>query len=37
MVWGCFTHDHNLDRKVVTQTGQRYIDDILEPIVYLHF
>ena len=39
MVWGCFSHDHKLDLKVVRQTltGQRYIDDILEPIVYPHF
>ena len=36
MVWGCFSHDHKLDLKVVRQTltGQCYIDDILEPIVY---
>ena len=39
MVWGCFSHDHKLDLKVVrhTLTGQRYIDDILEPIVYPDF
>ena len=39
MVWGCFSHDHKLELKVVKQTltGQRYIDDILEPIVYPHF
>ena len=39
MVWGCFSHDHKLDFKVVRQTltGQHYIDDILEPIVYPHF
>ena len=36
MVWGCFSHNHKLGLKVVGQTltGQRYIDDILEPIVY---
>ena len=39
VAWGCFSHDHKLDLKVVRQTlaGQRYIDDILEPIVYQHF
>ena len=39
MVWGCFSHDHKPDLKVVRQTltGQRYIDVILEPIVYPHF
>ena len=39
MVWGCFSHDHKLEFKVVRQTltGQRYIDDMLEPIVYPHF
>ena len=39
MVWGCFSHDHKLDLKVVRQTltGQRYIDDTLEPNVYPHF
>ena len=39
MVWDCFSHDHKLDLKVVRQTltGQRYIDDILEPIVDPHF
>ena len=39
MVWDCFSYDHKLDLKVVRQTltGQRYIDDILEPIVYPHF
>ena len=39
MVWGCCSHDHKLDFNVVRQTltGQRYIDDILEPIVYPHF
>ena len=39
MVWSCFSHDHKLDLKVVRQTltGQRYIDDILEPILYPHF
>ena len=39
MVWGCFSHDHKLELKVVKQTltGQRYIDDILEPIVYPHY
>ena len=39
IVWGCFSHDHKLDITVVRQTltGQRYIDDILEPIVYSHF
>ena len=39
MVWGCVSHDHKLDLKVVRQTltGQHYIDDILEPIVYPHF
>ena len=39
MVWGCFYHDHKLDHNVVRQilTGQRYIDDILELIVYPHF
>ena len=39
MVWGCLSYDHKLDLKVVRQTltGQRYIDDILEPIVYPHF
>ena len=39
MAWGCFSYDHKLDLKVVRQTltGQRYIDDILEPIVYPHF
>ena len=39
MVWGCFNHNHKLDLVVVRQTlkGQRYIDDILQPIVYLHF
>ena len=38
MVRGCFSHDHKLDLKVVRQTltGQRYIDDILESIVYPH-
>ena len=38
-MWGCFSHDHKLDIKVVRQTltGQRHIDDILEPIVYPHF
>ena len=37
-MWGCFSHDHKLDLKVVRQTltGQRYIDNILEPIVYPH-
>ena len=36
MVWGCFSHDHKLDLKVVKQTltGQRYIDDIFELILY---
>ena len=31
MVWGCFSHDHKLDLKVVRQTltGQRYIDFFL--------
>ena len=39
MVWGCFSNDNKLDLKVVRQTltGQRYNDDILEPIVYPHF
>ena len=39
MVWGCFSHDHKLELKVVKQTltGKRYIDDILGPIVYPHF
>ena len=39
MVWSCFSHDHKLDLVVVRQTltGQRYIDDILQPIVYPHF
>ena len=39
MVWACFSHDHKLSLKVVRQTltEQRYIDDILEPIVYPHF
>ena len=39
MVWGCFSHDRKLDLKVVrkTLTGQRYINDILEPIVCPHF
>ena len=39
MVWGCFSHNHQLDLKVVRQTltGQRNIDDILEPVVYPHF
>ena len=39
MVWGCFSHDHKLELKVVRQTltEQRYIDNILEPIVYPHF
>lgn len=39
MVWGCFTYDHKLQLKVVRQTltGQRYIDNILQPIVYPHF
>ena len=39
MVWGCFSHDHKLRLKVVKQTltGQRYIDDNFEPIVYRHF
>ena len=38
-MWGCFSHDHKLDLKVVRQTltGQHYIEDILEPIVYPHF
>ena len=37
MVWGCLSHD--LELKIVKQTltGQRNIDDILEPIVYPHF
>ena len=37
MVWGCFSHD--LELKIVKQTltGQRNIDDILEPIVHPHF
>ena len=36
---GCFSHDHKLDLKIVKQTltGQRYIDEIHEPIVYPHF
>ena len=39
VVWGCFSYDHKLELKVVKQnvTGQRYIDDILEPFVYPHF
>ena len=39
MVWGCFSHDNKLDLKVVRQslTGQRYIDGILEPVVYPQF
>ena len=39
MVWSCFSHDHKLDIFVVRQTskGQRYIHDILQPIVYPHF
>ena len=39
IVWGCFSHDHKLDLKLIRQTltGQHYIDDILEPIVYSHF
>ena len=39
IVWGCFSHEHKLGLKVVGQTltGQRYIDDILEPILYPHF
>ena len=39
MVLSCFSHDHKLDLKVVRQTltGQCYIDDILEPIVYPYF
>ena len=39
MVWGSFSHDHKLDLVVVRQAlkGQRYIDDILQPIVYPHF
>ena len=39
MVWGCISHDHKLDLKDVRQTltRQRYIDDILEPIVYPHY
>ena len=38
MVWGCFSHNHKLDLKVVRQTltGQRYIDDILQPIYRAH-
>ena len=39
IMWGSFSHDHKLDLVVVRQTlkGQRYIDDILQPIVYPHF
>ena len=39
MVWDCFSHNHKLDLKDVRQTltGQRYIDDIFEPIVDPHF
>ena len=39
IMWGCFSHDHKLDLVMVRQTltGQRYIDDILQPIVYPHF
>ena len=39
MLWGCFSHDHKLDLNLVRQTltGQCYIDDIIEPIVYPHF
>ena len=38
IVWGCFSHDHKLDLKLIRQTltGQHYII-ILEPIVYSHF
>ena len=38
-VWSCFSHYHKVDLKVVRQTltGQRYIDDILEPIVHPYF
>ena len=37
-MWGCFSHDHKLDLKVVRQTltGQHFIEDILEPIVCIH-
>ena len=39
MLWDCFTHDHKLYLLVVRQTltGQRYIDDNLQPIVYPYF
>ena len=39
IMWGCFSHDHKRHLVMVRQTltGQRYIDDILQPIVYPHF
>ena len=38
-VWGCFSYDHKLDLVEVRQTltGQRYIGNILQPVVYPEF
>ena len=39
MVWGCISHDHKLDLVTIQGrlTGQRYIDEVLDPVVVPHF
>ena len=39
MVWGCISHDVKLDLVTIqgNLTGERYIHDVLEPVVVPHF
>ena len=39
MVWGCLSHDDKMDLVTIQGrlTGERYIHDVLEPVVVHHF
>ena len=39
MVWGCLSHDDKMDLVTIQDrlTGERYIHDVLEPVVVPHF
>ena len=39
MVWGCLSHDDKMDLVTIQGrlTGERYIHDVLEPVVVPHF
>ena len=39
MVWGCLSHDDKMDLVNIqgSLTGERYIHDVLEPVVLSHF